>query len=408
MWVYVFALAAALLFGIGSVVQQRVAFEAPPGKSLRPSLLLWLVRQPVWLIGLGTALVGNFFSASALAAGSVAVVQPLLVSRLLFAVPLSAVWARQRMVLRDWLGMAAVAAGLGVFLVVGRPGAEQRPGTAILPWILTLLAAGIPLTFLVVMARRLRPTLEAPLLGAGAGILFGIQSGLMHTAVNRFTEGGLGDMLLTPMTYGVPFTAILGTLLAQSAYEMAPLTASYPTLAAVEPLAGIAVGIGVLGGTLAFGPGALAVQAVSLTVMTAGIFLLATSPLVTGSDETMQRRKAEEQAADVADDVARKLRKVRRGLDRGRQELAAEAHRRLVQELKAEMDGVDACLQTLSTINGQALEERETGVPEAQTAQPSAQHRELMERYRQELCQRQDQLHADARELARRVEELSG
>lgn len=307
MAVYLFALGAALLFGLGSVVQQRVASVAPPGKSLRPALLWWLVRQPVWLVGVGTAVVGNVLSGAALGLGSVALVQPLLVSRLLFAIPLSAVWVRQRLALRDWVGMLATAGGLGVFLAVGRPrqGADAAP--SVLQWLL-VIAVIVALTgVLVFVARRLSPAREAPMLGAGAGMMFALQSGFTHTAVGGFLAGGLAGILLNWTTYAVAATAILGTLLAQSAYEMAPLAASYPALAAVEPLAGIGIAVGILGTTLAYSALSLGIFVVALAVMTFGIYLLATSDLVTAQRKTMAQRRAADVVADLERDLAHDL-----------------------------------------------------------------------------------------------------
>lgn len=299
MTVYLLALGAALLFGIGSVVQQRVAFVAPPGKSLRPSLLLWLVRQPLWLAGVGTALVGNVLSGTALGMGSVALVQPLLVARLVFALPLSAVWMRQRLTRRDWLGMLATACGLGTFIAVGAPEASTGGDTPWWQWLLVAGVIGILTGALVVLARRLAPAREAPILGAGAGMLFALQAGLTQTAVGSFLNDGFLALLLNWATYAVVLTAVLGTLLAQSAYGMAPLAASYPALAAVEPLAGIGIGVGILGTVLTVGVLPVSVYAAALAVMTAGIYLLATSPLVTGQQKAVDVRRTEERIAET-------------------------------------------------------------------------------------------------------------
>ena len=95
MWVYVLSILAALCFGAGSVVQQRAASEAPPEDVLSWRLLLWLVHRPLWLAGVAFALVGNLFAANALGRGSIALVEPLFVVRLLFALPLAAAWMRR-------------------------------------------------------------------------------------------------------------------------------------------------------------------------------------------------------------------------------------------------------------------------------------------------------------------------
>lgn len=404
MWVYVFAIGAALLFGLGSVIQQRVAFDAPPGKNLKISLLFWLFRQPVWLIGVLTAALGNGLSASALAIGSVALVQPLLVVRLLFAVPLSAVWGRQRISLRDWVGIVAVAGGLGVFIAIGRPQQETGSGTALLPWAIAAGLVVLGLLLLVTVARHLRPQIQAPLLGAGAGVLFGMQSGLMHVAVHRFTDSGLLALLASPMTYGVVICSVVGTLLCQSAYEMAPLTASYPTLAAVEPLAGIGIGLGVLGGSLAFGVVPLAVEIAGLSVMTAGIFVLATSPLVSSSKEEMWWRAVEERTADLEVDLSHRLRTVRRELARldGHRPADADRLARIGTQLAEAAD----CAQALSRLNEEALAEAEQRKKEPATA-PVAEHDRLMARYSTQLCDREESLRSDLDELGRQYDQLS-
>ncbi|WP_422770445.1 DMT family transporter [Plantactinospora sp. WMMC1484] len=289
---YLLALVAAALFGVGASVQQRVAAEAPDESVLHLSLLWYLVRQPLWLVGVATALIGNLFAGSALGMGGVALVQPLLVARLIFALPLAARWNRRSLHRREWLGAVAVIAGLAAFMVAGRPSPGENgvdSDGSVPRWLLTGGTVAAITAGLVLIARRLRPNSEAPVLGAGAGMLFALQSGLTSMAVSRFGRDGLLALLTTWPTYAVVGTAVAGTLLAQSAYKLAPLPASYPPLAATEPLAGIAIGLSLLGGTLVVTPAAVAVQALGLAVMTVGVFVLASSSLVTGAHHTTGR-----------------------------------------------------------------------------------------------------------------------
>src|SRR5947209_16705535 len=53
------ALGAALLYGLASVLHHRVAAAAPAERSLRPSLLVYVLRQPLWLAGIA-ADIGGF------------------------------------------------------------------------------------------------------------------------------------------------------------------------------------------------------------------------------------------------------------------------------------------------------------------------------------------------------------
>src|SRR4051812_50230665 len=66
------------------------ARAAPAEHALRPSLLVHLARQPAWLAGIGTQLVGFALLATALEMGSLSLVQAIVPAGLLVALPLAA------------------------------------------------------------------------------------------------------------------------------------------------------------------------------------------------------------------------------------------------------------------------------------------------------------------------------
>ena len=124
------ALAAALVLGISSVADQRSTKRVKPARSGSPRILLDLVRQPLWLIAIGANLVGFALQVVALNYGSLAVVQPLLVLDLVFAVLISRTLAMRRgdqlpggrrSGLGIILGVGAATVGVAGFLVIGRP-----------------------------------------------------------------------------------------------------------------------------------------------------------------------------------------------------------------------------------------------------------------------------------------------
>ena len=98
------AVAAALMLGISSVADQRSTKRVESRRALSPRILLDLVRQPLWVTALGANLVGFALQVVALSFGSLALVQPILVCDLIFAVLIlwysvaavghSAPWAR--------------------------------------------------------------------------------------------------------------------------------------------------------------------------------------------------------------------------------------------------------------------------------------------------------------------------
>jgi drug/metabolite transporter (DMT)-like permease len=278
--VYTMALCAAALIGIGSAIQQRAAARAPSGTELHWRLLGYLVRQRMWLAGLAVAVCGNILAGIALGLGGVALVEPLTVTGLLFALPIAAVWGRYRIGPREWSGAVAVVFGLIAFLLAGQPSQGRRADAPTWQWAVAAAAIGIITGGLVALARRLRPQYEASVLGLGAGMLFGLQAALTSTAIRRLFNHGLLAMLLSWTPYAVVVVAVIGILLAQSAYKLAPLQVSYPPVAAAEPVAGVAIGIGVLEGSLRLTPVALSVEIVALAVMTIGVYVLAAARLV--------------------------------------------------------------------------------------------------------------------------------
>ena len=90
----VFALAAAFSNAVNLMTQHSACVGAPEReKGWR--LRLYLVRQPLWRLG-GVAAVGSYaFQALALHNGPMSVVQPVLLTELVFVLVLRRVWIRQ-------------------------------------------------------------------------------------------------------------------------------------------------------------------------------------------------------------------------------------------------------------------------------------------------------------------------
>ena len=78
------ALLAAVFLAVGIVVRQRATLDVPAELGVSPVMFKTLIRRPLWWAGTGSALAGFLFQALALANGSLLLVQPILVSALLF------------------------------------------------------------------------------------------------------------------------------------------------------------------------------------------------------------------------------------------------------------------------------------------------------------------------------------
>lgn len=380
--VYILAVTAALIVGVGTVIEQHAASQAPPEYNLSPKLLLYLVQRPLWLSGVGCSLAGNLVFAAALGLGSVALVTAVFVLRLLFALAIAAVWRRHRVPVRDLLGSLAVVGGLAGFILAGQPREGTGGGLPLLTW---LIGGGSVVAFtlvLVAVARRSGPVRKAVLLGTGGGALFGLQASLMHTAVGVITGPGIVALLTTWPGYTVAAVAILGALIVQSAYEAAPLPASYPAIVTTELLCGIALGVWLLGGTIRLDTGSLAIAAVGVSAMIVGIYLLTTSPLVTGQVDQLVREQEVGRARRIESRLERELRWTDRALRRGETRMGPSPDGSLPRRLQREVSRIEDGLHRLSRLQEEIARHREAG-RERLAESSGDEHVELAERDRE-------------------------
>ena len=82
------ALIAAFLFAVAATFQQKGALNLDGVSLASPMSLVRLVGQRMWLFGTAALLVGYVLQAGALDRGRLAIIQPLLVTTIVFALPL--------------------------------------------------------------------------------------------------------------------------------------------------------------------------------------------------------------------------------------------------------------------------------------------------------------------------------
>lgn len=270
------AVAAAVLFGIASVLEQRNAKKVARRGALSPRLIVDLLKRPAFVGALGVNAIGGILQIVALHLGSLAVVQPLIVLNLLFAVVIAAVTIRHRPPDATMLGGAVCcAAGVGSFLAIARPGGGVA-GTvetgAALP-----LGAGLAAALAVCLTgARWGPARTRPLwLALACGADFGVNAFLLKVVPDTLRLGFSEPWRQWPL-YMLAVVAPAGFILNQNAFQAGTLIA--PVLAVittVDPLVSMALGRLLLNETIASSGPDIAAEAVALVVMTAGIVALA-------------------------------------------------------------------------------------------------------------------------------------
>lgn len=272
------SLAAALLFAAGSVLEHRAASRVAHEHTMKLSLLMCLVKRPLWVCAISMNLCAFFLQLLALRRGSLLVVQPLLVTGLLFAVPMSAALAHARPHRTEWVGAAAVVGGLGLFLLVGNPtvGRGQATPTG---WVTIAVVCGIPAAVLVRVGHSSHGPRRAAYLAAAAGILYGLTAA-MTKASAHLVDGGLIGVVTSWQPYALIALAIVSLVVSQSAFQAGRLATVLPLLIIGEPVVAALIGVLAFHEHIAHRPFAVAVELVGAVAMAAGVLLLARSPLV--------------------------------------------------------------------------------------------------------------------------------
>jgi drug/metabolite transporter (DMT)-like permease len=244
---YPMALLAAAVFAIASSLEHRAADGVPHDGKMAPRQIGAVVRATIrnrwWRMGVSVHALGFGVHALALALGGLAVVQPLLVTNLLFALPLNH-RLRQERVRPIEVGWAALlVVGLAGFLFLATAGvatgteAADR-GPAVAAGALTSLIAVV----LVLAAHRAGRGAAAALLGVATGVLFAVTASLIKECTGVLSHGPRA-LLAGWQFYTLLAVGLAGLLLNQLAYTAGPLSASLPAITVVNPLVAILLGV---------------------------------------------------------------------------------------------------------------------------------------------------------------------
>lgn len=267
------ASASALTYATAGVLQHRAAREAAPGRGLQLGLVGRLLTRPLWLAGIACDVGALALHAFALSSGSLVVVQALLVSGLLFALPASAVLERRRPSRGEWLWAAVLVAGLAGFLIAAGPSAGHAVSDT--DRLLLCTVAGLAGVCALGLAARFASRHRAALLGATAGVAYGVTAGLMKEVLGQATgTHPLGVFRGWPL-YAVVAIGGGALVLNQVAFQAGPLASSLPPLTILDPMVATVVGALVFDERVASSAPAVAVEVVAFAVMTVATVALA-------------------------------------------------------------------------------------------------------------------------------------
>jgi drug/metabolite transporter (DMT)-like permease len=268
------AVAGAITFGASDVIEQRATHTVAKRPPLDFKLFADLAVNRLWLIGITVDIAASAMQAIALHFGPLALVQPILVLDLLFAVVITNVWQRRRPDRLISAGVLCCTGGLVLFLAVARP---QSPPVSVGPSILVPLGIGVAVVIaLCLVAWRVSPGRVLPLATAFAcGVIFGVTAFLLKEITQTIGLGFNPPSQQWPL-YAFIIAEPIGFLLNQNAFQESSLIAPVLAIRTVtDPLVAIGIGLVWLNEQISSSPAAIAAEVAGLIIMSVGVVALA-------------------------------------------------------------------------------------------------------------------------------------
>lgn len=286
-----FALLAAFSNALNVVTQHKASIGDPRHrKGWR--FVRYLVTNPLWLFGWIALAAAFVFQALALYKGNMSVVQPLLVTELVFALVLRRMWIHQSIRSVTWWAAAATCVCLAAFIAMSEPsgGTSQPTGAA---WDTAVVATAGAAGVLALLGARGSPVRRAAFLGAATSVLWALVATFIKAFTDSLSRDGLGGMFSHWPVYALAATGLLAELLNQATLHVGPLSVSQPLIVIVDPIVSIALSVWVYQETFAADTPRLFVASLSFAGMClAAVVLARTAPATMERDAEVRTRLA--------------------------------------------------------------------------------------------------------------------
>ncbi len=243
------AVTAAFFLAFGTQRQSSAVRASSGGLAVSSRGILRLLRNPRWMLGLSLMGVGMVLNVYALASAPLTVVQPIGAIALVITTVVNARDQGIQINRPTVLAITACMSGSIGFVLLAinvtasthQISRQQELATVLLLTVVVAILTGVLLGF--------RRRISAFVYIVGAGVLFGFVAVLVRTiAIGLMDPNGrfLGNIAWY-VILAVAVAGLLGTYCVQNAYSSGPPELVIAGLTVIDPMIGIAIGIGILG-----------------------------------------------------------------------------------------------------------------------------------------------------------------
>ena len=237
------ALLAALCNAV-NVTTQHVASTSDPERSKGWRLVLYLFSSPLWLLGWVALAAAFVFQAISLHRGEMSVVQPLLVTELVFVLVLRRMVIHQAIRGITWWAAGLTCTMLALFVAMSEPqGGNAFPsGHA---WVVAAAMAVSAAAVLAMLGMRGSPVRRAALLGSSTAIMWALVATFIKTMTQVLAQYGIAGTFTHWPIYALAVSGLGAEVLNQATLHVGPLSTSQPFLVIVDPIVSIALSVSI-------------------------------------------------------------------------------------------------------------------------------------------------------------------
>ena len=241
------------------------------------ALVLRLLRQPIWLLGLGLEIAGFLLEAVAFSVAPATLVAPVVACDMLVFVVLGSIVFGSRFSGTGLCGAGAMMCAVGLLTLafspdvkLGSPADNVQLAAFLAGCIVVAGAASLLGTRALAAERRLA---AAAVFSMAAGIAYGLATMSTRQVGRTFSIHHPWSLLATVTPYVLVGCSVLGISLSQRALQTNPITA-FPLTSAVAAFLPVILGAALLGDQVPTG-GLRALFVGALALLAAGVTLLA-------------------------------------------------------------------------------------------------------------------------------------
>lgn len=268
------AACAALAATLQHTTATRSSIATPTGKLA--AFVRHQLRQRLWWIAQSVQAGALLLHATALQFGPLTLVQPMLATVVVMALPLNHHLNRSRITRAELLWAGLVAASLASFLLVAAPSHATEPAeTHRLAVAAIALAAAVACCVLV--AQKTPSRIAALALGSASGLAFSMEALLLQVTTTALLRNPV-TVLVDPSSYGLVVAGAAGVVLTQLAYRAGPISAALPAIITVNPVASVILGVLVNGEQIRTSPLSLVLEMASFAGLALAVAALTRFP----------------------------------------------------------------------------------------------------------------------------------